>query len=89
MTTGIYQVQIVKKARKVLEKLPGNLKIRIMAVIDGLAQDPTPVGCVKLSGYDNLYRIRGDWCIAYAIEADILIVLVLKISPRGSVYRNL
>lgn len=34
--------------------------------VDGLlltlAAEPRPVGCKKLKGYDNLYRLRiGDW----------------------------
>jgi len=85
-----YKVQIVKKARKVIERLPKNLKERVVAEIDGLEEEPRPAGCVKLRGYDNLYRIRvGDWRIAYAIEDDVLVVLILKVAPRSRIYRDI
>lgn len=55
-----------------------------------MAKEPRPHGFTKLSGYENLYRIRvGDWRISYAIEDDALIVLVIEIKPRGDAYRNL
>lgn len=87
---GEYKILVSKEARKVLQKLPKNLLVRISKAIDGLAGDPRPEGCKKLEGYDNLYRIRtGDWRISYAIEDDQLIVLVIEVAPRGGAYRKL
>ena len=55
-----------------------------------LAKNPRPAGCKKLSGFDNLYRVRvGDWRISYAIEDERLVILVLEIALRGDAYRNL
>jgi mRNA interferase RelE/StbE len=63
---------------------------RIRQAIRELASEPRPIGYKKLTGYENLYRIRvGDWRIIYALEEKQLIVLVLEISPRSSAYRNL
>lgn len=43
---------------------------------------------VKLSGEDDLYRIRvGDYRIVYTIKDTQLLVLVLKIRHRREVYR--
>jgi mRNA interferase RelE/StbE len=85
-----YEVIITRQPQKILRKLPKDLLRRIDRTLLGLAVDPRPVGCKKLVGHDNLYRIReGDWRISYAIEDDRLIVLVLEISPRGGAYRNL
>jgi mRNA interferase RelE/StbE len=87
---GEYKILVSKEARKVLQKLPKNLLVRIGKAIDGLAGNPRPEGCKKLEGYDNLYRIRvGDWRISYAIEDDQLIVLVIEVAPRGGAYRKL
>jgi len=62
---------------------------RIRDAVRSLAEDPRPIGYKKMSGYDNLYRIRvGDWRIIYAIEDDRLIVLVLEVAPRSGIYRN-
>jgi mRNA interferase RelE/StbE len=70
--------------------LPRDLLARIRTAIRGLAVNPRPIGYKKLEGYADLYRIRvGDWRIVYTIEDDQLIVLVVEISPRGAVYRDL
>jgi mRNA interferase RelE/StbE len=90
MSQAHWQVIIHRKAEKILKRLDGDTLERIRRVIRGLANDPRPDGVKKLTGFDNLYRIRvGDWRVIYAIEDDRLIVLVLEISPRGGAYRDL
>lgn len=85
-----YRVELLRDPQRVLAKLPRNTRLRIEDAIDGLAEDPRPHGYSKMKGYDDLYRIRvGEWRIIYAIEEDRLIVLVIEIGPRGSVYRQL
>jgi mRNA interferase RelE/StbE len=67
-----------------------DLRRRVVAAIDNLADNPRPPGCRKLAGKDDMYRIRvGDWRISYAVFDDILIVLVVEIKPRGDAYRKL
>jgi len=84
-----WQVIIHRKAEKTLKKMHGEMLERLRVVIRSLAEDPRPIGYQKMSGYDNLYRIRvGDWRIIYAIEDDRLIVLVIEIAPRSGIYRN-
>ena len=90
MSKNRWQVIIHRKAERVLKRLDGEMLERIRQAIRGLAGDPRPLGYKKLTGYENLYRIRvGEWQIIYAIEDKQLIVLVLEISPRGGAYRNL
>jgi mRNA interferase RelE/StbE len=85
-----FEVIITKQPQKILRKLPKDILRRIDRALQSLAADPRPVGCKKLVGYDNLYRIReGDWRISYAVEDEQLIVLVLEIAPRSGAYRNL
>jgi len=84
-----WQVIIHRKAEKTLKRLHGEMLERIRDAVRSLAEDPRPIGYKKMSGYDNLYRIRvGDWRIIYAIEDDRLIVLVLEVAPRSGIYRN-
>lgn len=41
----------------------------------------------KLQGREG-YRLRvGDWRVIYEIQNDVLVILVLKVAPRGEVYR--
>lgn len=90
MSKGRWQVIIHRKAERVLKRLDGDLLERIRQAIRGLATEPRPIGYKKLTGYENLYRVRvGDWRIIYAIEDKQLIVLMLEFSPRGGSYRNL
>lgn len=84
-----WQVIIHRKVEKILKRLHGDVLDRIRRAIRSLESEPRPVGYKKMAGYNNLYRIRvGDWHIIYAIEDDKLIVLVLEVAPRGSVYQN-
>ncbi|MCZ6635468.1 MAG: type II toxin-antitoxin system RelE/ParE family toxin [bacterium] len=60
---------------------------RIVARIRALADDPRPRGCEKLSDRDR-YRVRqGPYRIVYSIEDKALVVYVVKVGHRGSVYR--
>ncbi len=54
-----------------------------------LAENPHPLVFKKIIGRDNLYHIRiGSWQVVYAIENDRLVILVIRIAPRGSAYQN-
>jgi len=90
MSKSGWQVIIHRKAERVLRRLDGDMRERIRHAIRGLASEPRSFGYKKLTGYENLYRIRvGDWRIVYAIEDNQLIVLILVISPRGGAYRDI
>lgn len=84
-----YTVIMERQAEKALRRLPGELLSRVDRLITGLADEPCPAGCKKLKGYDKLYRLRaGDWCILYAVEDAVLIVVVIEIAPRDQAYRE-
>ena len=84
-----YRLRIKKSAAKELEAISRRAdRRRIVTRIRALAEDPRPPGCKKLSGSER-YRIRqGPYCIVYAIEDNQLIVYVVKIGDRKSVYRS-
>jgi mRNA interferase RelE/StbE len=64
-------------------------QVRIAAKIDSLAHDPRPRGVEKLSGEENLYRVRvGNYRIIYQLQDAQLIVLVVKVGHRRDVYRK-
>ena len=84
-----WQIIYHRRAEKVLNRLPADLYMRVVAATQALATDPFPVGSKKLVNTDDQYRIRvGDWRIVYTIKHDKLIILVVRIAPRGSAYRN-
>jgi mRNA interferase RelE/StbE len=60
---------------------------RIREAIEALAVDPRPPGCRKLEGRENAWRVRvGTWRVIYQIEEDRVVVLVVRVAPRGEVY---
>jgi mRNA interferase RelE/StbE len=83
-----YRLLIKPSAVREIEAV-GSLKDRqrIVRRIGTLAEEPRPPGSQKLSGRE-LYRIRqGRYRIIYGIEDAELVVLVVKVGHRGSVYR--
>lgn len=85
-----YQIQIKSNAEKVIRKLPRNLRARIDTAIRKLAENPNPVGCRKLEGFEMLCRVRvGDWRIVYAVYEEQVVIVVVEGSARGNAYRNL
>lgn len=85
-----YKLRIKKSAAKELEAIARKAdRQRVAKRIQGLALDPRPPGCKKLSGSER-YRVRqGAYRIVYSIEDDELVVYVVKIGDRKSVYRSL
>jgi len=56
--------------------------------IQALATDPRPSGCRKLSGHDDVFRVRiGRYRVLYSIENRRLVIIVLKVGDRKDVYR--
>jgi mRNA interferase RelE/StbE len=85
-----YSLRIKKSALKDLEAMPTKAdRRRVVKRIESLADDPRPRGVQKLSGKER-YRIRqGRYRILYSIRDRDLIVYIVRIGHRKSVYRNL
>ena len=82
-----YKLVLRRSAGKEIEALPQKDRRRVVAKIQGLAMDPRPSGCEKLSGEEK-YRLRqGDYRILYEIVDRELIVTVVKVGNRRDVYR--
>jgi len=84
-----YRVALTPGARRQLSGLPRPAQVRVAAKISDLSQDPRPSGVRKLSGEEELYRIRvGDYRVIYGIDDEVLVVLVVKVGDRKEVYRR-
>jgi mRNA interferase RelE/StbE len=84
-----YEIEISRTAEKQLRKLPRQDRQRVLRAILALADDPLPRGSRKLSGYEDVFRIRvGVYRILYSVAADVLLIIVLKIGHRRNVYRG-
>ena len=83
-----YSLQFKQSFYKELRALPKKDVKRIVERIDRLADNPRGPGCEKLSGQER-YRVRqGVYRIIYEIEDARLIVIVLKVGHRRSVYER-
>lgn len=83
-----YRIVVLRTAAKSILRLPRHVQPTLRAAIGGLATDPRPTGCRKLTAAADLYRIRvGEHRVLYEIRDDQLIVQVVKIGHRRDVYR--
>lgn len=83
-----FTIEFTAAAAKEFRALPPDIRRRVTLRIDQLALDPRPVGCVKIAGEPNTFRIRiGDYRVLYDIEANRLLVLVLRVRHRRDAYR--
>jgi len=82
-----YKLFFKKSVQKDLKAIPKTDLRRILKRIEGLAEDPRPPGCEKLTGQER-YRLRqGRYRILYSIQVDELTVWVVKIGHRKDIYR--
>lgn len=84
----MYTIQIRKKALKEIKLIPTPNKEKIIKAINELSNNPRPVGCKKLKGDEELYRIRiGDYRVIYNIEDKIKIVEITRAGHRKDIYK--
>ncbi len=82
-----YAVEVKPAARKELEALPDNVLVRVIRKLEALGSTPRPVGCKKLKGYKDHWRVRvGDWRVVYIIDDVAKVVNVTRIAHRREVY---
>jgi mRNA interferase RelE/StbE len=83
-----YRLEVSRTAERQIRGLPRTDQLRVVRAIRALAGDPRPPGCRKLTGHDDVFRVRvGRYRILYAIEDRRLVVIVLKVGDRKGVYR--
>lgn len=83
-----YNVIIKASAKKELTALPKPIIARLIAAIESLATEPRPSGVRKLTGTQDMYRVRvADYRIVYRIEDDRLVIEVVRVAHRKEVYR--
>ena len=82
-----YSLRIKKSAGKALDRIVKPERIRLSETIDRLRNEPT-AGSVLKGEFAGLRRLRvGSYRIIYEVFNQELIILVIRIGHRGSVYR--
>lgn len=89
----MYVVRLSCKAQKNLLDLPKKDARRIRAALNELAAEQNPsAGVRKLKGHEHvpLYSCRiGSYRAILTIDNGILLIFVITIDGRGTVYRNI
>lgn len=82
-----YAIDILRVAQKQLARIDRRTQSSIIDAIHGLAMNPRPSGCIKLSGRPA-WRIRvGVYRVIYEIHDARLVVIVIAIGHRKGIYR--
>ena len=85
---GRFEIRISRLAERQLRRLPSEARDRVVRAVRALADDPVPRGSRRLTGYDDVFRIRiGPYRVLYSAAVPTLTILVLKIGHRRDVYR--
>jgi len=82
-----YKIAFKPSVKKDLRVLPRQDVERILNSIEGLSENPLPQNARRLTGRDA-FRLRvGRYRVIYAIDNEKVVILIIKISHRGVVYR--
>jgi len=83
-----YSLLFKRSITRDLQAIPKKDVRRIFNRIETLAVNPRPNGCEKLTDQER-YRVRqGSYRIIYEVQDDARVVVVVKVSHRGGVYRH-
>ncbi|MCX4971373.1 MULTISPECIES: type II toxin-antitoxin system RelE/ParE family toxin [unclassified Streptomyces] len=87
-----YAFEFTAAARRQLRTVDQTTALLILHALSRLGDDPyrDDADVKKLSGHDDLYRLRvGTYRIAYTIDDGKLIILVVEVGHRRDIYRRL
>jgi mRNA interferase RelE/StbE len=83
-----YSIEFLRTALKELSKLPKDIQQRIAQKIEELKTNPCPPGVISLTNGNGQLRLRvGDYRIIYRIEADKLVIVIIKVGHRKNIYK--
>jgi len=84
----MYRIEVLPKAKRQLKAIPREMQTLLKDKIRNLSENPRPPRVKKLSGEENLYRIRiRNYRVIYQIQDDVLLILVVAIGHRRDIYR--
>ena len=85
-----YTIDVRPHARRSLRQLDPSAREAIAEIIDGLATDPRPPGCLPLTGHRPYLRVRsGDYRVIYTVDDSARVVTIAALGHRREIYRRL
>ena len=82
-----YSLFILPRAQKELAQLSSAAYARVRDAMRELAENPRPLGCLKLTGRDGWCLRVGDFRVVYEIDDKQRYVTIFHIGHRRDVYR--
>ncbi|HJX38461.1 MAG TPA: type II toxin-antitoxin system RelE/ParE family toxin [Anaerolineae bacterium] len=86
-----HRIEIERRTHQALGRLPKRDRVRVVAAIDALAEDPRPAGCAPVrAAPKGTHRIRvGDYRVIYLILDDEQVIIVARVARRSeTTYRK-
>jgi len=84
-----YRVDWSRQSIRDLRRLDKPIARRIINAVETFAE----IGrgdVKKLTNADGQYRLRvGDWRVRFTVETEVQILSVLRVLPRGEVYKHM
>ena len=82
-----YILVVTPAAQRDLKRLPPYILKRVDICILSLVENARPHGCRKLTGSDNLWRVRvGNYRIIYTIQDKELVIIIIRVRHRREAY---
>jgi len=83
-------IQFKTSVKKDLQNIPNKIVKTIFLKIIALQENPFPADVKKLTGTENLYRIRvGDYRIIYDVNKPGSLITIHYVRHRKTVYSSL
>jgi mRNA interferase RelE/StbE len=84
-----YRIEWKQSAVEELKGLNKSVIPKIIKAVENLSVNPYPTGCRKLRAAEYTYRLRiGQYRIIYSIYSEILVIEIVRIGHRKSIYRK-
>ena len=84
----MYRLEVSHTAHRQIRKLPTQTQERVNIAIARLAEDPRPPGVKKLAAREGYRFLVGDYRILYLVDDAAKLIVIYRVMPRESVYRD-
>ena len=87
MAVGQWRLEIARRAKRDINKLPPLVRRRILGSFEGLVTTPRTGDIKKLAGAAGDYRLRvGDYRVLFTVHQETLTVEITPVRHRSSAY---
>ncbi|MBW6537852.1 MAG: type II toxin-antitoxin system RelE/ParE family toxin [Mariniphaga sp.] len=60
----------------------------MIELIKSLSENSIPGSAQKMSGFENVYRVRsGVYRVVYSIDKEVLVIEIIKIAHRQNIFK--